>query len=368
MRYILIISFLLIVAACSNKPEYQIKGTIKSDFNGLVYLKKFEDRSYIIIDSCTVTNGTFKFKGTVELPDMYSIWLDDQKRRKDFCLENAKYEMKIEDKISSAEISGSVLQNAINTFTSGMTSIEQSERELISQLRSSWKDSTVLEETKEKLKEDLSALRKNKVQFAKDFVTEGTNNPYSLTVLNIYIRNFLTIDQLDSTYQTLTAKVQKTTFGQRLAKEIENTRLSAVGQPYIDFEVPNVDGNIIKLSEVVKDNKLVFVDFWASWCAPCRASIPHLKELYTQYHDKGLEIVAVSYDSERDSWIKAIDNEELEWLNGSNLQGWGCPTALQYAVRGIPATVLISSDGKIVARNLRGNALKNKIDEFLKEN
>jgi thiol-disulfide isomerase/thioredoxin len=122
---------------------------------------------------------------------------------------------------------------------------------------------------------------------------------------------------------------------------------------------------MISLSDVVKNNKLVFVDFWASWCGPCRASIPHLKEVYEKYHSRGFEILAVSYDSKREAWEKAIADEELTWLQGSNLKGWNCPTVSTYAVRGIPTTILISNEGKILGRSLHGKELTDVIEAYL---
>jgi len=94
-------------------------------------------------------------------------------------------------------------------------------------------------------------------------------------------------------------------------------------------------------------------------------SIPELKEIYKDYHSEGLEFFAVSYDDNREDWIRAIEEEELNWPNASNLKGWDCPTALEYAVRGIPASVLISQEGLIEGRSLRGAELRNKIEELL---
>jgi thiol-disulfide isomerase/thioredoxin len=119
------------------------------------------------------------------------------------------------------------------------------------------------------------------------------------------------------------------------------------------------------VSDYVGKNKLVLIDFWASWCAPCRAEMPTVVKAYDLYHKKGLEIVGVSLDQNKDNWVNAIELLGQKWPQMSDLKGWDCAGAQIYGIQSIPANVLIDSQGKIVARDLRGDALLEEIESRL---
>ena len=140
---------------------------------------------------------------------------------------------------------------------------------------------------------------------------------------------------------------------------------TSVGKQYKDFEMADVDGNMHKISEYVAANKVTFIDFWASWCGPCRAEMPAVKAAYDEYKAKGFGIVGVSLDNNKEAWVKAIADLGIEWPQLSDLKGWGCEGAKLYGVNSIPATVLVAQDGTILARNLRGEDIKAKLAELL---
>ena len=138
-----------------------------------------------------------------------------------------------------------------------------------------------------------------------------------------------------------------------------------IGQIAPDFSAPSPEGDIIKLSDI--KGEITLIDFWASWCKPCRIENPNVVKVYEKYHDKGLEIISVSLDKpdKKDAWIKAIEDDNLQWHHVSNLKYWNDPVAQMYQVRSIPATFLLDAEGKIIAKKLRGAALENKIAELL---
>ncbi|MDO5978370.1 TlpA disulfide reductase family protein [Flavivirga spongiicola] len=368
MRYLIIIGLVIFLSSCSSKPAYHIQGVTNTKTKGKVYLNKQEGYKFKKIDSTTIKNNTFEFEGFVNIPDVYGLSFEGKNGVKRFCLENTNYNITIADTISKSKIAGGTFQPLMESFTKKMRAIEAEERDIVKQAREIWRDEHASEEDKKNVSNTLETFRNNvKVAHAKTFITENKSSPFTPNVLNIYVRNYLDLNQLDSIYQTFTDNVKKSNLGSKLGKSITNTRLSAVGNPFLDFSVLGVNGNQIKLSDIVKGNKLVFVDFWASWCGPCRQIIPALKETYSKYHPQGLEMFAVSYDDDDEKWKKAIKDENFAWINGSNLKRWGCPSASLYAIRGIPANVLITNDGTIVGKNLYGEALNNKIEEFLKE-
>lgn len=152
---------------------------------------------------------------------------------------------------------------------------------------------------------------------------------------------------------------------QELTKQAELDALHAPGKPFIDFKMPNPEGVMKSLSSYVTKNKLTLVDFWASWCGPCRREMPHVKELYAKYKSKGLEIVGVSFDQDKEAWKGAIKQMQLKWPQMSDLKGWQSQAGQLYGIRSIPATLLVNQKGEIVAFGLRGAELEAKVAELL---
>lgn len=143
-------------------------------------------------------------------------------------------------------------------------------------------------------------------------------------------------------------------------------KITAVGQKFTDFTMQTPDGKEIKLSDYVGKGKVVLVDFWASWCGPCRREMPNLVEIYKKYKSQGFEIVGVSLDRDAEAWKKGIEQLHITWPQMSDLKYWDCEGARLYAVSSIPHTVLIDGEGTILARGLHGEELQEKIAESLK--
>ncbi len=152
----------------------------------------------------------------------------------------------------------------------------------------------------------------------------------------------------------------------QLNKEAELEALRAPGKDFTDFKMATPTGAVKTLSSFVKQNKLTLVDFWASWCGPCRREMPHVKKLYADFHSKGLEIVGVSFDESKEAWTGAIASMGLKWPQLSDLKGWQNEAGQLYGITSIPATLLIDKQGKIVAFGLRGAELEAKVAELLK--
>ena len=157
----------------------------------------------------------------------------------------------------------------------------------------------------------------------------------------------------------------KESLAEAMAEELkaEDAKSAIIGQKFLDLEEADTNGNIHKLSEYVGQGKWVLVDFWASWCGPCKAEMPNVTEAYKQYHSKGFEIVGLSFDSEKEPWEKAIIEWQMPWIHLSDLKYWKSVAAEVYSVNSIPDNLLINPEGIVVARGLRGEALANKLAE-----
>lgn len=163
------------------------------------------------------------------------------------------------------------------------------------------------------------------------------------------------------------ARCMETPLLHRYVASIEGWRRQAVGVAFTDFEMADTTGTMRRLSDFVGNGKYVLVDFWASWCGPCRQEMPAVKALYEKYHAKGFDIVGVSFDNKRDAWLKSINSLGLPWHHISDLKGWQCAAGSIYGINSIPATLLIGPDGKIVAAGLRAEALGKKLAEIFGE-
>ena len=148
---------------------------------------------------------------------------------------------------------------------------------------------------------------------------------------------------------------------QEAEREAEADKI--IGSMFLDLEEPDVNGNNHKLSEFVGKGNWVLIDFWASWCGPCRREMPNVVEAYKKYHSKGFDIVGLSFDNDKDAWVDAIEEMDMPWHHLSDVKGWESIAAQTYAIRAIPSSLLIDPEGKIAARNLRGEALGAKLAE-----
>ena len=259
--------------------------------------------------------------------------------------------------------SGVRAQDAYEQFRTEMKKLETREREYHSVI---FGKNDYPEHYKDSIVELYQAIRQEKREFAQRAVDNNRLDKRFVKVLGIYVQNYLTLDELEADLKKFSPEVQKEQEWKDKMDFVKYSRLNQPGQKCIDFTVKGHDGKEIRLSDLLAKNKLVLIDFWASWCGACRATMPHLKDIYPEYKKKGVEFFSVSLDDKEEDWKKAFKEEALPWIDGSNLLGWKDPVAKQYAITGIPFKILIGKDGIIVDKRFaRFGSLEKTMDDYL---
>lgn len=352
----------LALASCSNEPAYKISGTIENVADGeLVFLQEAKGRELIKVDSAVVTAGAFTFEGRQDAAvNRYLTYTPKEGRgiRTDFFLENGNIAVALGE---TSTATGTPNNDIYQAYKNEANTVGQEMRALYGKLGA--EDAT--EEQKAELGKQLEALRDKSNALTLSTIENNITNPVGIHLWpgNSYS---MELDQL----QALAAKVpEEFKSNERIAnllKRIDVLDKTAVGKKFTDFTLPSPEGEPVKLSDIIAKNKYTLIDFWASWCGPCRAEMPNVVAAYKEYNKKGFGIVGVSLDNDAEAWKKAIKDLEMDWAHMSDVKGWQCEGAALYGVNSIPATVLVAQDGTIIARNLRGEAIKEKLAELLK--
>lgn len=197
---------------------------------------------------------------------------------------------------------------------------------------------------------------------------ENKDNLWGAYLLTAALYPQLSAQEILDAIDLLPREIHKEPSVAQLKESAKAQLKSEVGNKYMDITLPDAEGKEVALSEVVKKNKLVLLDFWASWCGPCMREVPHLMKAYGDYHEKGFEIYGVSLDSDKDAWLAAVAGNNFLWVNVSSVSGFDVKAAEMYGVSAIPANFLIDcSTGKIIAKNLRGEALGEELAKFFAE-
>ncbi len=369
-KFILIfISVLSITITTAQKtPEpLVINGTItdKGSYKQ-IYLDTLNGQNpWIFVSSVIDENGNFTLIAPITSTDIFRLRLDDKNYMmlilspgEKIILKTAGGKLGNDTKIDGS-LHTKLLYNAMNTsqlYESQKATLNQQYNEI---QPSPQRDSlaTII----------INKFRKNDSLQKAALIAQMAKNPASLAWLFFQDKLDMTndFDIIDKIEAATYKAYPKNSFIQQYHQQVEIERKTAVGALAPDIALSDPDGNIRKLSSL--KGKVVLVDFWASWCGPCRKENPHVVAMYGKYHDKGFEIYSVSLDKDRDSWLAAIAKDNLVWPDHvSDLKYWKSAGAAAYGVTAIPFTVLIDRKGKIVAKKLRGEELENKVKELCK--
>ena len=363
-KLLVIASVALVLASCSSKG-YKIEANIEGAPDQMVVLKAMQDNELVALDSTMMTEGMFQFAGSIEVADIYAIDFTQPEDRLILFLENANITItgKVDDLMSS-DIKGSKTQDLFMTFNKMQEEMSTPLMEIQQKFQAAAMDGSLTPEMEKELRDQFMAENDKMLVSVKGFVVKNNTSVLAAYITLTQLANQLPIEELETIVSSFPSNIQKSPFVIALNEKLSVDKRTAIGEPFIDFTHPDAEGNLITFSSVTGEN-YVLIDFWAGWCTPCRQENPNLVNLYKQYKDKGFDIFGVSLDRRKQEWLDAVEQDGLLWSQVSDASGWANPIAKMYGVQSIPSNLLIGPDGKIIAKNLRGEELANKLAELL---
>lgn len=365
-KILFIITAAIAMYSCDNAPSYTIKGKVDlPEVEGKqALLTLTENRTTTTIDSVAITNGSFELKGAVETPKMYTLQIAlEEPVKVNFVLENAEITITID--ANGNKVSGTPINDAYQQYQAQSETFNSQKQEVYNEYKNLSEAGTLTPEIEETLSTKMDKLNEDATALSKNFVAANINNPAGQMILRS-VSYRLSAEELKEAIAGADSTSLQTDILKNIAQRIESLEKTAVGQQYTDLSYPNPDGEIIALSDYVGKNKVVLVDFWASWCGPCRSDMPNVVAAYKKYKNKGFEVVGVSLDKDREAWVKGIADLGITWPQMSDIKYWDSEAAKTYAVNSIPHMMLIDQDGTIITRGIHGSDLDKMLSDLLK--
>ena len=369
-----IVVFLLLATtliSCSNvgKDEFLLNGTIAGIPDGkVVVLERFDDSlGAVAVDTAKIKAGKFTFKGKTLEPEMFSVRVETVQSTSYIIIENGEINMEIvKDSTFKNKFSGTYNNDQLFEFNQKGIENEKKKKEFAKKFQAKFliaqnqKDTV----TMKKIQTDYENLEKGIKTGIEDYIKSHPKALISALLIKSLFGEFEPNNtKIETLYKGLDKSIQDTKTRKSIIKNLKQFKVVKEGRRAPEFSAANPAGKTVSLKESM--GKITIVDFWASWCGPCRKESPNMVKLYDEFHEKGLNIVGVSLDDDAVKWKEAIDSDKLSWTQVSNLKKWKDPIAAEYGVQAIPSTFVLNQFGVIVAKNLSGEALKAKVAELL---
>lgn len=354
---------LAFVQCTSNGSQTNYNVTFNTDKTdiAMLYLCSQEDRS--VIDSAECKDGKAVFEGQARLPQIAVIAQDTIFRSTVTSLMLDDTPTTITQTGEDTEVEGSELNRKYAEVKKSVNEQNRKMRELQDEAQqlAQANEGRIPEEDMARLQNEFDGAIAAQAQAIEKAMAENKDNLIPASMIAFY-SEIIGMDKVEEYLKEYTYKDNAILTDIR--DYIEALKRKEVGATFTDFTMNDMEGTPRKLSDYVGKGNYVLVDFWASWCGPCRAEMPNVKKAYEQFHPKGFEIVGVSFDAEKEAWQKATEELGITWPQMSDLKAWDCEAGKIYGIRGIPATILFDGEGKIVATDLRAEELHKKLAEI----
>ena len=371
------------IVSCSKvkKGEFIITGTAKGMENGKTVILQTQDEAgmtMIPVDTVKVKDGKFEFKGKIKEPTMYSLSFPDYSNGFAVIVENDEIKVDVKkDSINISKISGTYNNDEFQKFNEEARKIQKKMMDFQKKNMQAFTTAQQMKDTvtiNKLIKQNSDIQNGLKNMMLKYPDTHPKSFISALIVLEMFREPNFDAKKIKKIYDSFDESIKTTKTAKKIKEQldaIEKAKTAPKAKPVAvtigamapDFSAKTPEGATVSLKESL--GKVTVIDFWASWCGPCRKENPAVVALYNELHAKGLNIIGVSLDDDATKWKEAIAKDKLAWPQVSNLLSWKDPIALQYAVEQIPTTYLLDGTGKIVAKDLRGAELKAKVMELL---
>jgi thiol-disulfide isomerase/thioredoxin len=370
-----VIAVLFPAIVFAQKTKFTLTGQIgKLDKPAKVYLD-YMDNGSSHEDSCMVVNGRFSFSATTGGIVTSRISLDHTGEGKPHSIyapnsdavyiyfSNEDVVFTSADSLINAKVSGSKIydefQNYNKQIGGSMMSLTKAVNDEFSRSTpEQQKDTAYIKAVDARYRRNIEKRGLRQFEFAKN----NPNSYFALVALSEFAGIKVDVEKIEPVFKALNADLRSTDAGKELAQRILAAGTTAIGMLAPQFSQKDVSGKPVSLASL--KGKYVLVEFWASWCAPCRAGNPNLVKQYQLYKDKGFEIISVSLDNAKGNWLAAIKKDELPWIHVSDLKGWNNAVGRLYGVRAVPQSFLLDKEGKIIGNTLRDEALNSKLAEI----
>lgn len=335
---------------------FVVAGTVQGLADGEAKLVS-ADAAQTVLATAPIANGSFALKGSLPEPALYQLVLNNEAPKYLF-LENASVKISgTKADIKNLKVEGSATHKDFALF-------EQTFNPLFGTLNAVVTNANNAPEDKREglMKQYTAALGNIQNELVK-FIGARSNSPVSLFAVSVTMQAAENITDVEKRFSLLNESLRNSPAGKEIGAYIAQAKVGAVGTDAVDFTQNDVNDKPVSLSSF--KGKYVLVDFWASWCRPCRMENPNVVKVYNKFKNKNFTVLGVSLDQQKEAWVNAIAKDNLTWTNVSDLQFWNNSVAQLYKVQSIPQNFLIDPNGKIVAKDLRGSDLEKKLCEYL---
>lgn len=376
MKKILVLAVSAIfLAACTSKPGYKITGKVNNpNLNGqYVYLYEYGNPNGSPIDSALVEESAFIFEGNQQNPELCILNFAEDVVKPNtvnpgendiyssiFVLENGNLEAVL-DTVSF--VSGTPENEAFTVYFQEVEKLNKAAEPLIEKSKNF---EQMAENEKQELRKLYNDHFKKRMDLTKNYIENSLHKLSGGYLFSQYCA-FMGEDEQNGYIQNADSTFKSVPGVKQVSDRLEVLKKVAIGQKYTDLTLTDPQGQTKKLSDFVGKGKYVLIDFWASWCTPCRQQMPSLKEVYKQFHSKGLEIVGISLDSNKSDWTKGISDLKLPWPQFNDTQNGQSEAAAIYGINVIPQTILINPEGIIVEKNLQDQDLIVELTDLMKK-